>query len=284
MLLTNTDNIKNISLDKIIPFREHPFIVEDDEQMCILIESIREVGVLNPIVVRPMSNGMYELISGHRRMRACKMAGMKDIPAVIFDMDHETATVAMVDSNFHREKILPSEKAKAYKMKLDAIKALREKNDISNVQAVSQWKKRASRDIVAENTTECSRNVQRYIRLNELIPQLLEMVDLGKIAMTSAVEISFLTKEEQEILLLTIESEQTIPSLSQALRMKNLSREGKLTDDDILMIMIEQKKPEAWNLSIPIEKVAKYFPKSYTPKKIEESIYKILEAWKSRNL
>ena len=185
----------------------------------------------------------------------------------------------MVDSNFQREEILPSERAKAYKMKLEAIKRQGARSDLTSDQVGQKSERKTSRDLIAENSPDSSSQIQRYLRLNELNQDLLKMVDEGKIALTPAAELSFLSKEEQDLLLLTIESEQATPSLSQAQRMKKLSRQGALTEDEILNIMLEQKKPECWNLSLPMNKITKYFPESYTPQKMEETIIKLLEAW-----
>jgi len=275
----NSEQISFIELDKLIPFRDHPFQVKDDEQMKMITDSIRSVGVLVPAIARPLDDGGYELISGHRRKRASELLGLPSLPVIVRNVDHDTATIMMVDSNFQREEILPSERAKAYKMKLEAIKRQGSRTDLTSVQVGQQLERKSSRDLIAENSPDSSSQIQRYLRLNELIPGLLKMVDDRKIALTPAAELSFLSKEEQELLLLTIDSEQATPSLSQAQRMKQLSREGKLTDDMILKIMTEQKKPECWNLTIPMNKVSKYFPKSYTPQRMAEVIFALLDRW-----
>jgi len=275
----NSEQISFIELDKLIPFRDHPFQVKDDEQMKMITDSIRSVGVLVPAIARPLDDGRYELISGHRRKRATELLGLPSLPVIVRNVDHDTATVMMVDSNFQREEILPSERAKAYKMKLEAIKRQGSRTDLTSVQVGQKLERKSSRDLIAENSPDSSTQIQRYLRLNELIPGLLQMVDERKIALTPAAELSFLSKEEQELLLLTIDSEQATPSLSQAQRMKQLSREGKLTDDMILKIMTEQKKPECWNLTIPMNKVSKYFPKSYTPQRMAEVIFSLLDRW-----
>ena len=278
-MTTKTETVANIALEKLVPFRDHPFQVRDDEQMQIITESIRSVGVLVPAIARPLENGTYELIAGHRRKHACDLAGLSTLPVIVRDVDRDTATVMMVDSNFQREEILPSERAKAYKMKLEAIKRQGARNDLTSDQVGQKSERKSSRDLIAENSPDSSSQIQRYLRLNELNPELLKMVDDGKIALTPAAELSFLSKEEQDLLLLTIESEQATPSLSQAQRMKKLSRQGELTEDEILDIMLEQKKPECWNLTLPMNKITKYFPQSYTPQKMEETIIKLLEAW-----
>ena len=245
----------------------------------MITESIRSVGVLVPAIARPLEDGSFELISGHRRKHACEVAGLSTLPVIVRDVDQDTATVMMVDSNFQREEILPSERAKAYKMKLEAIKRQGARSDLTSDQVGQKSERKTSRDLIAENSPDSSSQIQRYLRLNELNQDLLKMVDEGKIALTPAAELSFLSKEEQDLLLLTIESEQVKPSLSQAQRMKKLSRQGALTEDEILDIMLEQKKPECWNLSLPMNKITKYFPESYTPQKMEETIIKLLDAW-----
>lgn len=274
-----TENITDISLEKLLPFQEHPFLVRDDEQMAMIVESIRSVGVLVPAIVRPLEGGFYEIISGHRRKHACELLGLLTLPCIVRDADRDAAIVMMVDSNFQREEILPSERAKAYKMKLEAMKRQGARTDLTSDHVGQKLERKSSRDLIAENSPDSSSQIQRYLRLNELIPELLQMVDDHKIALTPASELSFLTKDEQQLLLLTIESEQTTPSLSQAQRMKKLSRQGELSDDEILEIMMEQKKPECWNLTLPMNKITRYFPQSYTPQRMEETIIKLLEAW-----
>ena len=276
-----SETITFIPIEKLIPFRDHPFQIRDDEQMKMITESIRSVGVLVPAIARPLPDGTYELISGHRRKRASEILGLPTLPVIVRDVDHDTGTVMMVDSNFQREEILPSERARAYKMKLEAIKRQGAREDLTSDQLGQKLERKSSRDLIAENSPDSSTQIQRYLRLNELIPELLQMVDERKIALTPAAEISYLTKEEQEILFMTIDCEMATPSLSQAQRMKQISREGKLTDDMILQIMSEKKKPECWNLVFPMNKVSKYFPKSYTPKRMEETIYGLLEGWRN---
>ena len=276
------ETIINIELERLLPFQNHPFQVKDDEQMLMITESIRSVGVLVPAIARPVDDGYYELISGHRRKYACELAGIPSLPVIVRDVDRDTATIMMVDSNFQREKILPSERAKAYKMKLEAIKRQGARTDLTSDQVGQKLERKSSRDLIAENSPDSSTQIQRYLRLNELIPEMLQLVDEGRIALTPATELSFLTKEEQSLLLVTIESEEAAPSLSQAQRMKKLSRQGELTDDAILEIMMEQKKPECWNLTLPMSKITRYFPKSYTPQRMEETIIKLLDAWARR--
>ena len=201
------------------------------------------------------------------------------MPVIIRDLDRIAATIIMVDSNLQRENILPSERAKAYKMKLDAIKQQGARHDLTSVQPGQKLAGKSSRDLIAENSPDSSTQIQRYIRLTELEPQLLQMVDEGKIGMTPAVELSYLKPDEQQLLIETIDSEQATPSFSQAQRMKRLSQEGKLNDDTMLGIMMEQKKPENWNLTLPMDKIRRYFPRSYTPQRMEETIIKLLEGW-----
>ena len=269
------ESISNIELSKLKPFEEHPFSIRDDEAMQQTVESVRSYGVLVPAIARPLEDGSYELISGHRRKRACELAGLSTMPVIIRDIDRDAATIIMVDSNLQRENILPSERAKAYKMKLDAIKRQGARHDLSSTQVAQKL----SVEKVAEEAGTSKDQVRRYIRLNELQPELQQMVDEGKIGMTPAVEISYLKPDEQRLLIETIDSEQATPSLSQAQRMKRLSQEGKLNDDSMLGIMMEQKKPENWNLSLPMDKIKKYFPRSYTPQRMEETIIKLLESW-----
>ena len=270
-----TETIKDIPLVDLQPFPDHPFGVRDDEAMQQTVESIREYGVLVPAIARPREDGSYELISGHRRKRACELAGLLTMPVIIRDIDRDAATIIMVDSNLQRESILPSERAKAYKMKLDAIKRQGARHDLTSTQPVQKL----SVAQVAEEAGTSREQIRRYIRLNELDPKLQQMVDDGKIGMTPAVELSYLKPDEQRLLIETIDSEQATPSLSQAQRMKRLSQEGKLNDDSMLGIMMEQKKPENWNLSLPMDKIKKYFPRSYTPQRMEETIIKLLESW-----
>ncbi|MDD5907208.1 MAG: ParB/RepB/Spo0J family partition protein [Clostridia bacterium] len=270
-----TEKINDIPLEELHPFPDHPFGVKDDEAMKETVESVRAYGVLVPAIARPREDGSYELISGHRRKRACELAGLSTMPVIIRDIDRDAATIIMVDSNLQRENILPSERARAYKMKLDAIKRQGARHDLTSTQVAQKL----SVEKVAEEAGTSKDQIRRYIRLNELQPELQQMVDEGKIGMTPAVEISYLKPDEQRLLIETIDSEQATPSLSQAQRMKRLSQEGKLNDDSMLGIMMEQKKPENWSLSLPMDKIKKYFPRSYTPQRMEETIIKLLESW-----
>ena len=270
-----TETIKEIPLDELHPFPDHPFGVRDDEAMEQTVESIREYGILVPAIARPREEGGYELIAGHRRKHACEIAGIKTMPVIVRDIDRNAAVIIMVDSNLQRENILPSEKAKAYKMKLEAIKRQGARHDLTSTQVAQKL----SVEKVAEEAGTSKDQVRRFIRLNELEPQLMQMVDEGKIGMTPAVEISYLKPDEQKLLIETIDSEQATPSFSQAQRMKRLSQEGKLSADAMLGIMMEQKKPENWDLKLPMDRIRKYFPRSYTPQRMEETIIKLLENW-----
>ena len=245
------------------------------------VESVKAYGVLVPAIVRQRPDGEYEIVSGHRRKRASELAGLSELPAIVRDLDDDAATIIMVDSNLQRESILPSERAAAYKMKLEAIKRQGERRDLTSAQVGQKLKWAVER--VAEDAGESRSQVQRYVRLTELQPELQEMVDTGKIAMTPAIELSFLKPKEQELLLETIDSEQATPSLSQAQRMKKLSQLGGLNEDTMLSIMSEQKKPDlSSNITLSGEKLKKYFPKSYTPAQIENTIFKLLDSWLQR--
>ena len=275
--------VVNIPLAQLHDFPNHPFKVRDDEKMEETVESVKAYGVLVPAIVRQRPDGEYEIVSGHRRKRASELAGLNELPAIVRDLDDDAATIIMVDSNLQRENILPSERAAAYKMKLEAIKRQGERRDLTCAQVGHKLDGKKSVQRVAEDAGECKTQVQRYIRLTELQPELQEMVDTGKIAMTPAVEISYLKPKEQELLLETIGSEQATPSLAQAQRMKKLSQVGGLNEDTMLSIMSEQKKPElSSNITLPGEKLKKYFPKSYTPAQIENTIFKLLDSWLQR--
>ena len=257
-----------LPVNKLRPFEGHPFQVKDDAEMDQLVFSILTQGMLTPISVRPIENNVYEVISGHRRLHACKKAGIETVPALIYSLDRDAATIAMVDSNLHREKILPSEKAFAYKMKLDAIKH----QGKTSRQVVGKLE---SADLVSD--AESGRQVHRYIRLTELIPEILQMVDDGKIALTPAVELSYLTKLEQQDLLETMESEDCTPSLSQAIQLKRLSQAGELDIDRIFDLLREPKANQIDKISFRTEDLRKFFPKSYSAARIHEHILKLLE-------
>ena len=285
----NVAEVVNIALAELYPFPEQPFTVRDDESMQETAASIKEYGVLTPAIARPREGGGYEIISGHRRKRACELAGLDKMPVIVKDMDADTAVIMMVDSNLQRENILPSEKAKAYKMKLEAIKRQGARTDLTSRQVVGKLE---SSDIVGETTGESGRQIQRYIRLTELEPELQQLVDDKKIGFTPAVELSYLQPEEQKQLLEAIDSEQATPSLSQAQRMKKMSQAGELSGDKILEIMQEEKKPEQnrkeevtpdkESVSFSTEKLRKYFPRSYTPLQMENTIIRLYEAWQKK--
>ena len=278
-----TEYITNIPVEKLKSFPNHPFQVRDDDSMNETVESIKTYGVLQPAIVRPSDDGNYEILSGHRRKRACELAGKKTIPAIVRELDDDAAIIFMVDSNLQRENILPSERAAAYKMKLEALKRQGIRNDLTCTQVeykLDYGKKSVEK--VAEEAGESRAQIQRYVRLTELQPELQHMVDEKKIAFTPAVEISYLKPDEQRMLLDTITSEQATPSLSQAQRLKKLSQSGELTDDSMLSIMSEQKKPERNDLTIPADVVEKYFPRSFTPMKMQEVIIKLLESWQRK--
>lgn len=278
-----TEYVTNIPVEKLKSFPNHPFQVRDDDSMRETVESIKTYGVLQPAIVRPSDDGNYEILSGHRRKRACELAGKKTIPAIVRELDDDAAIIFMVDSNLQRENILPSERAAAYKMKLEALKRQGIRNDLTCTQVeykLDYGKKSVEK--VAEEAGESRAQIQRYVRLTELQPELQQMVDDKKIAFTPAVAISYLKPDEQRMLLDTISSEQATPSLSQAQRLKKLSQSGELTDDSMLSIMSEQKKPERNDLTIPADVLEKFFPRSFTPMKMQEVIIKLLESWQRK--
>ena len=270
------EQVQQIPIGELFPFKNHPFKVLDDESMQRTVESVEQYGVLSPLIARPRPEGGYEIISGHRRKHAAQLAGLDTLPVIVRNMDDDAAVLLMVDSNLQRENILPSERAFAYKMKLEAIE--RTVGRPKNVgQVVPDYFGKRSTEVVAEGTGESYKQVQRFIRLTELIPPILQMVDEGKIALTPAVELSFLKKDEQENLFATMESEEATPSLSQAQRMKQLSQSGRLDMDTIFAIMTEEKGNQKETLKINTSKLKKYFPKNTTPKQMEETIIKLLE-------
>ena len=273
--MNNTKEVQAMQLpiQKLRPFENHPFQVKDDDEMDQLVWSVLTQGVLTPLVVRPLENDEYEVISGHRRLHACQKAGIETVPALIYALDRDAAAIALVDSNLHREKILPSEKAFAYQMKMDALS-----HQGTSGQVGQKW----SREEIAEG--ESGRQVQRYIRLTELIPQILSMVDAGKIALTPAVELSYLTGLEQQDLLKTMESEDCTPSLSQAVQLKKLSQSGELNMDRIFEILREPKANQQEKISFRVEDLRQFFPKSYSTVRIQETILKLLSDYqKKRN-
>lgn len=270
------NNTKNIEINKLFPFEGHPFKVQDDEQMNALIESIQEQGILSPIIVRPKENtvGDYEIISGHRRVRAAAKAGITEVPAIILPLDRNAAAIAVVDSNLHREHILPSEKAFAYKLKLEAMKRQGRRSYLTSTQLVSKLR---SNEAVGQDTNESRETVRRYIRLTHLITPILDMVDEGRIAFTPAVELSYLREDEQQMLLTAIKYNDCTPNLSQAQRLKKLSMQRRLTEERLSAIMCEEKANQRERVKIPVERIAKFFPKNYTAAQMEEEIIKMCE-------
>ena len=268
-----------LPVDKLRPFEGHPFQVKDDAEMDQLVWSILTQGLLTPITVRPLENNEYEVISGHRRLHACQKAGIETVPALIYALDRDAAAIALVDSNLHREKILPSEKAFAYKLKMDAMSSQGYRTDLTLSQVATKLDTASE---IGKAVGESRDKVYRYIRLAELIPEILTMVDEGKIAFTPAVELSYLTKQEQKDLHETMESEDCTPSLSQAIQMKKLSQSGKLTMDRIFEILREPKANQQDKISFRVEDLRKYFPKSYSSAKIQETILKLLSDYQKK--
>ena len=273
------ERVQEIPLDQLKPFRNHPFKVRDDQRMLDTVDSIREYGVLVPAIARPDPEGGYELISGHRRKRGCEMAGLQTMPVIIRDLDDDAAVLVMVDSNIQREELLPSERAFAYKMKLEALKHQGARTDLTSRQVVGKLE---MADVVGQNAGESGRQVQRYIRLTELISELLDMVDERKLAFNPAVEVSYLKRDEQRMLLEAMDAEQTTPSLSQAQRLKKFSQEGRLTEEAMSAIMSEEKKSDMDKVTLRSDTLRRYFPKSYTPKQMEQTIIKLLDVWQKQ--
>ena len=269
------EKVMEIPLSELYAFRDHPFKVQDDERMMDTAQSIREYGVLVPAIARPRKDGGYELISGHRRKRGCELAGLETMPVIVRDMDDDAATIVMVDSNIQRESLLPSERAFAYRMKLEAMKRQGARSDLTSMQVAQKL----SAQKVGDDAGISKDQVRRYIRLTKLIPQLLDMVDEKKIAFNPAVELSYLKPQEQTELLDAMESEQATPSLSQAQRLKKFSQEGRLSLDVMRAIMSEEKKRDLDWVTIGSDKLQKYFPKSWTPAQMEAQIIKLLESW-----
>ena len=277
-LADTQERIQMLSPGKLLPFPNHPFKVIDDDKMADMVESIKEYGVLVPIIVRPVENGEYEIVSGHRRHHAAVLAEQQEIPAIVREMDDDVAVLVMVDSNLQRENILPSEKAFAYKMKLEAMKRQAGRPKENSAQIGSNDLGKESREILAEQTGESRNQISRYIRLTNLISDILQMVDDKNIAFNAAVEISYLSKDEQKMLYENMEVNECSPSLSQARRLKKYSLEGKLTEDVIDAIMTEEKETDA-KLVLKGDTIKKYFPKEYTPMQMQRVITKLLENW-----
>ena len=276
------EKIQEIPLSELHPFRNHPFKVKDDEAMMETADSIKQYGVLVPAIARPDPEGGYELVAGHRRHRASELAEKETMPVIVRDLDDDAATIIMVDSNLQRESLLPSERAFAYKMKLEAMKHQGDRVDLTCSQVGNKLEGKKSSEILAEQVGQSKNQIFRYIRLTELIPELLDMVDEKKIALNPAYELSFLKKEEQVDLLDAMDSEQATPSLSQAQRLKKYSQEGHLTLDMMRVIMGEEKKSDLDRVTFTSDTLRKYFPKSYTPQRMQETIIKLLEAWQKK--
>lgn len=283
MPVKKSERIQEIPLSEFHPFKNHPFRVVDDEAMQRTVESVAQFGVLAPALARPRPEGGYELVAGHRRMRASELAGLETMPVIVRQMDDDTATIAMVDSNLQRETLLPSERAFAYKMKMDAMarRAGRPSKENSG-QVGRDFQGKESREIIAEQTGESARQVQRFINLTNLIPELLDMVDRKEIAFNPAVELSFLKKEEQQGFLEAMDYGQSTPSLSQAQRIKKLSQVGMCTQEAMNTIMNEEKKSELDTITLKNDVLRKYFPRSYTPKQMQDTIIRLLEQWQKK--
>ena len=278
------EKIRKIPLDQLVPFKDHPFKVIDDESMMDTVQSIREHGILLPLIARPMPDGKYEIVSGHRRSHAGKLAGLETVPVIVRELDDDAAVILMVDSNLQRENILPSERAFAFKMKLEAMKHQGQRLDLTCSQVGNKLQGKKSSEVLAEQIGQSKNQIFRFIRLTELLPELLDLVDERKLAFNSAVEVSYLNPEEQGWLAETIDSEQSTPSLSQAQRLKRFSQDGKLTEDMVLAIMSEQKKPETERVVLQSRQISQYFSPSATPKEMETSILSMLDTakeWRS---
>lgn len=276
------EQVQQIPLSEIRPFKNHPFKVTDDELMQQTIDSIMQVGVLNPAIIRPAPEGGYEMVSGHRRLHAADLAGLKTIPAIVRNLDDDEAVILMVDSNLQRETISPMERAQAYKMKLEALKHQGKRVDLTCDQVGHKLDSKKSIQKVAEDAGESKTQVQRYIRLTELLPEVQKKVDSKEIAFSPAVELSYLTRDEQKQFLDAMDYSQNTPSLSQAQRLKKLSREGKCTKDAMRSIMSEEKKEEQERITLSSDTLRKYFPRSYTPLQMQQTIIKLLEQWQKK--
>lgn len=282
MPVKKSERVQEIPLSELHPFKNHPFRVVDDEAMQRTVESVAQFGVLAPALARPRPEGGYELVAGHRRMRASELAGLETMPVIVRQMDDDVATIAMVDSNLQRETLLPSERAFAYKMKMEAMKHQGERTDLTSGQLGRKSDSKESREIIAEQTGESARQVQRFINLTNLIPELLDMVDRKEIAFNPAVELSFLKKEEQQGFLEAMDYGQSTPSLSQAQRIKKLSQAGMCTQEAMNTIMNEEKKSELDTVTLKNDVLRKYFPRSYTPKQMQDTIIRLLEQWQKK--
>ena len=276
------EQVQQIPIGELFPFKNHPFKVLDDESMQRTVESVEQYGVLSPLIARPRPEGGYEIISGHRRQHAAQLAGLDTLPVIVRNMDDDAAVLLMVDSNLQRENILPSERAFAYKMKLEAIKNQGARSDLTCGQIGHKLNGAKARDIVADESGDNARNVQRFIRLTNLVPELLDMVDEKKIAFNPAVELSYLDESQQRDFLEAMQDTQNAPSLSQAQRLKKLAQEGHFSYDVAFAVMGEEKKDELDKVVIKNDTLRKYFPRSYTPKQMEDTIIKLLEQWQRK--
>lgn len=281
-IAVQNEAVQNIPLSELFPFKNHPFRIVDDEAMQRTVESVSQFGVLSPAIARPRVDGGYEIISGHRRLHASQLLGLETMPVIVRQMDDDTAVITMVDSNLQRETMLPSERAKAYKMKMDAMKRQGYRTDLTSGQVGRKLEGKESRELIAEQTGESARQVQRYVNLTNLIPELMQMVDEKKIAFSPAVELSFLTPEEQTNLLDAMEYGQSTPSLSQAQRLKKLSQDGGCDRMAMYAMMSEEKKGDLEKVTIDSGDLRKFFPKSYTPKQMHDVIIKLLTQWQKR--
>ena len=273
------DRVQKIPIAKLVPFKDHPFKVVEDESMLRTTESISMFGVLTPLIARPADDGKYEIISGHRRAHAAEAVGLTEVPVIVRDMDDDVARILVVDSNLQRENILPSERAFAYKMKADAMKHQGERTDLTSRQVGTKLR---TDEQIAEGVSDSARNIQRFIRLTNLIPELLEMLDQKRISFNPAVELSYLRPEEQRDMLIAMDYTQAAPSLSQAQRLKKLSQEGRCSLEDMCAILGEVKKDEVDRVSFKSEQLRKYFPKSYTPRQMSDVILKLLDQWQKK--
>ena len=277
------EKVQKIPISELVPFKNHPFKVVDDEAMLRTTESIAQFGVLTPLIARPLEDGGYEIISGHRRAHAAEAAGLKEVPVIVRDIDDDAATVLMVDSNLQRESILPSERAFAYKMKLEAMKRQGVRTDLQEEGTSAQLgRKLETADLIGQDTGDSRNQVRRYIRLTNLIPELLDMVDQKQISFNPAVELSYLTPEEQQHVIEAMDFTQAAPSLSQAQRLKKLSQEGGCTLEAMQDILGEVKKGDLERVAFKSEQLRKYFPKSYSPKQMQDTIIKLLEQWQRK--
>lgn len=277
------ERVQSLPLDKLEPFPNHPFKVIDDDKMLETVESIKERGVLVPVLVRPKNDGNFEIVSGHRRHHASQLAGLTEIPAIVREMDDDTAILLMVDSNLQREELLPSEKAFAYKMKLDAMKRQGQRTDLTSAQIGRKFDGKESRELLAEQVGESRNQISRFIRLTNLVPNLLDRVDNKTMAFNAAVEVSYLTEPEQLMLCDAIEREECTPNLSQAKRLKQYSQDGKL-DENVMDAIMTEEKPIEDKLVLKGDVLAKYFPRTYTPSQKQKIIVKLLEDWHKRQL